>query len=80
MNSNEICVVIRFTRDEVLSLRKKTKVLQDMVQYSDIVSVAPLDPASLHPITSEEVRLLLLFVINMFLIFYIIGAKIMECS
>ena len=50
--------VLRFTRDDLISLRKPTKILDCMKQHIDIISFRPLDPAYMKPLDQEEVGFL----------------------
>ena len=47
--------VLRFTKEEILALRVETKVLASLVELADIVSVAPLPPATSLPFDFEDV-------------------------
>lgn len=46
---------IRYSSDELLALRKKSTVLQEMQKFSDIVSMMPLEPLCKKPPSEEEV-------------------------
>lgn len=48
--------MIRFTRDELLALRKPTRLMPEMAQIPHVISVEPLDPASGKPLEPEEVE------------------------
>ena len=52
-----LCLVTRFFREDILALRKPTKILPDMMQFADIVSIAPLDPVSFTTKDLDEVLL-----------------------
>jgi hypothetical protein len=47
--------VIRFTREEILALRKVSNVLSSMTEFPDIISVTPLGPETLRPLEQDEV-------------------------
>lgn len=47
--------VIRFTREEILALRKVSKVLSSMTEFPDIISVTSLGPETLRPLEQDEV-------------------------
>ena len=47
--------IIRFSCDELLALRKRSTVLQEMQKFSDIVSMMPLEPLTMKPPSEEEV-------------------------
>jgi hypothetical protein len=47
--------VIRFTREEIMSRRKPSKVLASMMDLHDVLSVPPLDPVSFTPLDHDEV-------------------------
>ena len=47
--------VIRFTREEILALRKASKVLSSMTEFPDIISVTALGPETLRPLEQDEV-------------------------
>ena len=49
------CVVVRFTRDEIIALRKPTRVIPDMLDVADVVTNDCLKPVLLKPIDPEEV-------------------------
>ena len=47
--------VARHPRDELLSLRRRSKLLPEMADITDIVSIEPLEPECWKGITAEEV-------------------------
>eukprot|EP00602_Paraphysomonas_sp_CaronLab_P005055 CAMPEP_0185032304 /NCGR_PEP_ID=MMETSP1103-20130426/20267_1 /TAXON_ID=36769 /ORGANISM="Paraphysomonas bandaiensis, Strain Caron Lab Isolate" /LENGTH=968 /DNA_ID=CAMNT_0027568149 /DNA_START=56 /DNA_END=2962 /DNA_ORIENTATION=+ len=47
--------VIRFTRDEILALRRVTKCVPEMEGMGDIVSATALEPECLQPFDADEV-------------------------
>jgi hypothetical protein len=47
--------VTRFGRDELIKLRRPTKVLPAMVELLDILSIPPLDPVCFEPFEPEDV-------------------------
>jgi hypothetical protein len=49
-------IVIRFNRDELLKLRRPTKVLPAMIELLDVVSIPPLEPVCSEPFEAEDVR------------------------
>ena len=48
--------VIRFTREEIMSRRKPSKVLASMLELHDILSIPPLDPVSFTTLDYDEVH------------------------
>ena len=49
-------LVIRFTREEIMSRRKPSKVLPSMLDLHDILSIPPLDPVSFTTLDYDEVH------------------------
>ena len=58
---------IRFSKDDLLSHRQQTSILPSMMEYVDIVSIAPLDPIALHPLQADEVRRVIICVKSRYL-------------
>ena len=50
-------LVIRFTKDEILSLRKPSKILSSMSEMLDVVSISILDPVCFTRLEPEDVLL-----------------------
>ena len=48
--------VIRFTREEILGLRRASKALSTMAEFADILSAHALSPESLRPLDQDEVK------------------------
>jgi hypothetical protein len=55
-----IISVIRFSRDDIMNLRRASRVLSSMVELPDVVSIPPLDPINFRQLEQEEVSLWLL--------------------
>ena len=47
--------VVRMTKDQLLNLRKPTKILESMTGLTGIISLLPLKPLILEPFDHEEV-------------------------
>mmetsp|Transcript_14153 Transcript_14153/g.12816 ORF Transcript_14153/g.12816 Transcript_14153/m.12816 type:complete len:916 (-) Transcript_14153:1415-4162(-) len=46
---------LRYTKEEILELRKPTKILDEMISLGDIISFKPLEPLLASPLSSEEI-------------------------
>jgi hypothetical protein len=58
LNAAHTCTVVtRFPKEELLRLRRPTKILESMRNMSDVISVRPLDPVCLEVFEPEEVCL-----------------------
>ena len=55
MSSPIIVIPLRFTKDDILKHRKLTKIIPEMREFIDIISIRPLDPETLKSLDSEEV-------------------------
>jgi hypothetical protein len=55
-----IFIVLRFTKEEILALRKPTKIIPDFPDIPAIMSVKPLMPECLQPFDTDDVRYFLL--------------------
>ncbi len=47
--------MVRFSRDEIIQHRKLTKILPEMREHIDIISIHPLEPETSKPYDPEEV-------------------------
>ena len=50
-----ISTVLRFTREEIMALRRPTRVLPEMLPHTEVVSEQCLEPVTLQPIDPDEV-------------------------
>ena len=66
------CSVIRFTREEILALRKTSKVLSSMTEFPDIISVTALGPETLRPLEQDEVSIFTFIIIFCFILYCIV--------
>eukprot|EP01035_Chromulina_nebulosa_P019019 gene19019-24839_t len=46
---------LRYTKEEILELRKPTKILEEMTSLGDIISFIPLEPLLISPLSPEEI-------------------------
>jgi len=60
MDENNFLVVIRFTREQLIALRKSSGILPSMTVMTEISSVDQLDPVCFTKLEPEDVTLFLL--------------------
>lgn len=54
-NNDDTCAVIRFTREQLISLRKESRVLSSLLPMVDIVSTDSLSPVCFSRLEPEDV-------------------------